>query len=133
MPGITDPTTTAGGRSARTESVQAAGSPQSTLSPHMRWSPVVLVCPHVSCLAQLTSHILQVLLLSLSWCQAFTWNFFFGTDYMGKTFIVQRDPQQGLLNRQTQSKDDTQMVKMKLEKINNINRNKSKYLRIIYR
>ena len=71
-----------------------------------------------------------VFLSALATSHGFSWNFFFGTDYMGKTFIVQRDPQQGLLNRQTQSKEDTQTVKMKLE-INNINRNKSKYLRIV--
>ena len=62
----------------------------------------------------------------------FSWNFFFGSDYMGKTFIVQRDPQQGYINREAFTTSEGQ-TEMKEERKNKNNVKLGKYIRIAYR
>lgn len=70
----------------------------------------------------------MVFFSALATSHGFSWNFFFGTDYMGKTFVVQRDP----LHRDTNTGGD-QNLKIIQENIK-INKNVklSKYLRISY-
>ena len=77
----------------------------------------------------------MVFFSALATSQGFSWNFFFGSDYMGKTFVVQRDPQEGYRHRDTNTGGDQSRQNLKIIPENfKINKNVklSKYLRISY-
>ena len=94
----------------------------------MKWSGLVLVRYNTT--RDIANTYLQVLILSLSSCGAFSWNFFFGTDYMGKTFLVQRDPHQGYINREAGHGDtESQRVDVKSETSYKNKKRLTKYIR----